>query len=404
MTEQRQGERLFRAWQAASPPSFDKEAGRARFLERFAAERVYARRRYIFAAAAAALIACAVAMNVWRATSAVSFNTSLGEGRPGAWLATTGADELPLTFSEGSQLVMAPDSRGRVEELRRGGASFLLERGRVRARVTRRSNADWRFLAGPFEVRVIGTALRVQWDPVRERFAIRVDEGSVSVRGPNVGDALVVHAGEQCVVDLPTHTSHMGPSSPDARTNEERAAESGSANGFEAPATSWAPPTPAPASPVTQSVSWLKLEEKGAFEAAYDAASSVGLASILRSSSADDLLRLAQVARLSGHRDTERDALTACRHRYPGSERAAVAAYELGQSSPPNEASSWFDTYLREQPNGSLSREALGRLIEARVASGDDRGARDAATRYLARYPGGPHVPLARRVLSGARD
>jgi hypothetical protein len=403
MTEPRYGERLFRAWRAAAPPVFDKEAGRARFLERFAAGRERSRRRYVFALAAA-LTACAVAINVWRATSAVSFSTSLGQGHPGAWLATTSADELPLTFSDGSELVMAPGSRGRVEELRRGGASFLLERGRVRARVTHRYNADWRFVAGPFEVRVTGTALGVQWDPARERFAIHVDEGSVTIRGPNVGDSMVVHAGEQCVVDLPSRTSRREPSDPDARNNIERSLDGGSDDASEAPVTSLSPSTTLRPLPASQSAAWLKFEEKGAFEAAYDAAVSVGLASILRSSSADELLRLAQVARLCGHRDTERDALAACRHRYPGSELAAVAAYELGQSSPPNEASSWFDTYLRERPNGSLAREALGRLIESRAGAGDDWGARDAAARYLARYPDGPHVQLARRILAGARD
>src|SRR5262249_11483636 len=129
--------------------------------------------------------------------------------------------------------------------------------------------------------------------------------------------------------------------------------------------------------------------------------SSTGLASVLRSASADELLRFAQVARLSGHRGTERDALATCRRRFRGSEPASVAAYELGQASPPGEARGWFEAYLREQPGGPLAREAAGRLIEVRAASGDEPGARDAAAGYLARYPGGPHAALARRVLAG---
>jgi hypothetical protein len=151
-------------------------------------------------------------------------------------------------------------------------------------------------------------------------------------------------------------------------------------------------------------VPWTQLERKGDYEAAYAAAMSGGLASVLRASSADDLLRFAQVARLSGHRDTERDALVTCRRRFAGSEKAAVAAYELGRSSSPSEAASWFDTYLGEQPSGPLAREAAGRLFEARASAGDDRGARDAAARYLVRYPDGPHAPLARRVLAGAHE
>jgi hypothetical protein len=112
-------------------------------------------------------------------------------------------------------------------------------------------------------------------------------------------------------------------------------------------------------------------------------------------------LRLAQVAQLSGHRGTERESLLACRRRFPGTEQGAVAAYELGRASTPAEAATWFDAYLREQPGGPLAREALGRLLEARAGAGDDVGARDAASRYLAKFPDGPQAPLARRVLSG---
>ena len=320
-------------------------------------------------------------------------------GQVGAWLATSGASELPLAFSEGTQLVMAPDSRGRVEELGRAGASFLLERGEVRARVTHRSNTSWRFLAGPFEVHVTGTALGLDWDPARERFAVHVDEGSVVVRGPNVGAPQVVRAGEQCVIDLPSRTTRISPSGQDADPDVPVDAGDGSGTPSIAASPPAMPRPPAPAA----AVSWSKLEAKGDYDAAYAAALSAGLASVLRASSADDLLRLAQVARLSGHRDTEREALVTCRRRFPGSERAAVAAYELGRSSSPSEASSWFDTYLGEQPSGPLAREAAGRLVEARASAGDERGAREVAARYIARYPDGPHAPLARRVLAGAR-
>ena len=161
---------------------------------------------------------------------------------------------------------------------------------------------------------------------------------------------------------------------------------------------------PLPRVPAPASLSWIKLEEKGDYDGAYAAALGVGLASVLRASSSDELLRLAQVARLSGHRDTERQALVTCRRRFPGTETSAIAAYELGRSSSPSEASSWFDTYLGEQPSGPLAREAWGRLVEARASAGDERGARDAAARYLARYPDGPHAPLARRVLAGAHE
>jgi hypothetical protein len=392
---ERPGEKLFRAWHDEPVPEFDAEAGRARFLDSLSEEPPRRRGMYLLAAAA---MACVALFGWWRTMRPVSFTTSTGEGQAGAWLATDAASELPIAFSEGTRLVMAAGSRGRVEDLGRTGASFLLERGEVRARVVHRSDTSWRFLAGPFEVHVTGTALGVDWDPARERFAVHVDEGSVTVRGPNVA-LQTVKAGEQCVVDLPTRTTRIAPIGQEAAADADASADAGS-DGVVA-----APPVHAPAvSRTTPPLSWIKLDEKGDYDAAYAAAMSAGLASVLRASTSDELLRLAQVARLSGHHDTERQALVTCRRRFPGTERAAVAAYELGRSSSPSEASSWFDTYLGEQPGGPLAREASGRLIEARASAGDDRGARDAASRYLARYPDGPHAPLARRVLAGAHE
>jgi transmembrane sensor len=393
------GEKLLRAWSEAPVPPFDAETGRARFLESVSEAPPRNHRRYVFAAAFGFCV-CGVAFGWWHAMRPVSFTTSTGDGQAGAWLATDTAGELPITFSEGTQLVMAAGSRGRVEDLGRTGASFLLERGEVRARVVHRSGTSWRFLAGPFEVHVTGTALGVDWDPARERFAVHVDEGSVTVRGPSVA-LQTVKAGEQCVVDLPARTTRIAPIGQDAPADTEATVDAGVDGIVGAAALSVrAAVTAHPSLPV----SWIKLDEKGDYDAAYAAAMSAGLASVLRASSSDELLRLAQVARLSGHHDTERQALVTCRRRFPGTERAAVAAYELGRSSSPSEASSWFDTYLGEQPSGPLAREASGRLIEARASAGDDRGARDAATRYLARYPDGPHAPLARRVLAGAHE
>jgi transmembrane sensor len=402
MTGKRAGERLFRAWGESEAPSFDDAAGRARFLETFARGRARTPRRYLVLAVAAAM-ACGVGLGGWRTLRTVSFTTATGEGQAGAWLATTSASELPLTFSEGTRLVMAPGSRGRVEGLERRGASFLLERGEVRAHVVHRAGTSWRFLAGPFEVSVTGTALGLDWDPARERFAVHVDEGSVVVRGPNVGEPQVVRAGQQCVVDLPSRTTRISPIGEETPVEADPPVDAG-VDGLAALAVASVSPAATARVSLPPNGSWIKLEEKGDYDGAYAAAMSAGLASVLRVSSSDELLRLAQVARLSGHHDTERQALVTCRRRFPGTERAAVAAYELGRSSSPSEASSWFDTYLGEQPGGPLAREAWGRLVEARASAGDDRGAHDAAARYLARYPDGPHAPLARRVLAGAHE
>jgi outer membrane protein assembly factor BamD (BamD/ComL family) len=62
------------------------------------------------------------------------------------------------------------------------------------------------------------------------------------------------------------------------------------------------------------------------------------------------------------------------------------------------EALVWFKIYMDERPGGALSREAEGRIVEALQRSGNRLGAREAAKRYLARYPDGPHAELARSL------
>jgi hypothetical protein len=401
------GEKLFRAWQDSEIP-FEEGTGRGRFLEAFGAGRARPRRRVSLVLAVAAALAvggaCAGAFFWWNTPPTLSFTTgeagAVGEGRTGEWLATGSANELPLDFSEGTHVVLGADSRGRVEEVGRAGAVVVVERGEVRAHVVHRANTSWRFRAGPFDVQVTGTTLAVEWDPERERFTVKVDEGAVLVRGPSVGGS-VVRAHEQCVVDVATRSMRL--TSTDDGAGAASVAPAATVAGAEASALAPSPiaaPTSFNAVRPAAVTSWSTFERRGEYEAAYDAAHDAGFASVLHASSADDLLRLAQLSQLSRHGDSAREAWLTCRQRFPGTVQAGVAAYELGRASAPAEAARWFDTYIREQPAGPLVREASGRLIEAATGAGDSATAREAATRYLARYPSGPHAALARRILS----
>jgi outer membrane protein assembly factor BamD (BamD/ComL family) len=62
------------------------------------------------------------------------------------------------------------------------------------------------------------------------------------------------------------------------------------------------------------------------------------------------------------------------------------------------DSAAWFQTYLREEPRGTLAREASGRLMEAYRAAGNLAAARQAAEAYIAAYPEGPHAALARSI------
>jgi TolA-binding protein len=122
------------------------------------------------------------------------------------------------------------------------------------------------------------------------------------------------------------------------------------------------------------------------------------------SATSADLLVLSDVARLAGKPEQARRPLLALRKRFPNDPRRVAAAFLLGKIAVEKlgdtaQGIEWLRTCIREQPNGTLAREAGGRLIEALRATGDTAGAQAAARDYLARYPDGPHGTVARSVL-----
>jgi TolA-binding protein len=114
------------------------------------------------------------------------------------------------------------------------------------------------------------------------------------------------------------------------------------------------------------------------------------------------LLLLGDTARLGGSVGRAQAAYLAARKKLPGGDRTAYGLGLLAFDQQKNfgEAARWFRTYLGEQPQGSLRREALGRLMEAWQRSGDTGGAHRVAQEYLDKYPAGPHAALARRLAS----
>jgi len=77
----------------------------------------------------------------------------------------------------------------------------------------------------------------------------------------------------------------------------------------------------------------------------------------------------------------------------------ADALRALRKEQDPARAQSLLNEYLRANPQGALSEEALALSIEAAYARKDPT-AKTHARRYLARYPAGRHRRLAERVLS----
>jgi hypothetical protein len=225
-----------------------------------------------------------------------------------------------------------------------------------------------------------------------------------------VEDAEVtVRAGERCDVDLRRHTMQL------SRVEAPRVAQA-------VPALAPAPPPGAAAdvalaapkdsvprahlpvhSPSARAgrARWTALEEQARYEEAFAAVEEAGVERVIGGAGADELLRLARLARAVGSTTVAQRALLGARARFAGSRVAAVAAYELGRAAPaPAEAARWFALFLAEQPDGALAPQASGRLVEALAAAGRRAEAVAAARRYLALHPEGPYAALAHRLIS----
>lgn len=338
-----------------------------------------------------------------------------------SWVSAPDGHAVPLRFSDGTVLTLAPSSRARVVAIDPNGASLALENGAVHAEVVHRDHSAWRLMAGPLVVRVTGTRFDLSWSASTEEFSLAVSEGSVVVSGASLGEERPVRAGETMRVLVAEHglsiTSALAaPSAPSVTVTTsssalDRRAE-GTPSGSPPPAASAAPPVseahasadrsdPAAAA---HAPDWRELARRGSVREAFAAADASGFDAACLHATASELLLLGDGARLSGNVARARQAFTRLRSAFPADPRRAAAAFALGkvafdQAHSYAEAADWFATSIREQPGGSLAREAAGRLIEARRRSGDQAGARAAAENYLAHYADGPHADLARSLL-----
>jgi hypothetical protein len=410
-------ERFSRTWarvSAAAVPSEDvaRSAERlARAIGTGSGRRSASGRRWPLLAAAV-LVPCLVALVVVLGRRP-ALSVTL-DGRPTTEESHFGGRETEiLGFTGGSTVAVAPDSRVEVVAASSEKVAVVLKHGVADFDVVRRADSSFSIAAGPFEVRVLGTAFRVAWSPDSRRFSVSVTRGKVVVVGPLLDGEQAVSAGVTCSVDLGTGRSWLGESL--ARGSVAPAPASASSGSAEpppadpAPAALRATPVRAAASntagsgekaPGKAPQSWRELEREGQFDKAVDAAVQSGLDEIYDLASTEDLMSLARAARLIGRGDISTGALLSCRKRFAGTRDASMAAYLLGRNASPPDAVRWFSAYLAEEPAGAWAREAMGRLVEAHFAAGNKVLAREAAQKYLTRHPSGPHADFAKMVLA----
>jgi ferric-dicitrate binding protein FerR (iron transport regulator) len=361
-----------------------------------------------------ALVAFAFAAAVAASVLVVLRVRSGREGTPVAWhvengaASTQGYVSIPptapsahLVFDDGSDVALAPGSRGRVAATTATGAEVVLEQGRARVHVQHRDRTRWLVDAGPFAVHVTGTEFLVAWAADAETLDVWMRSGRVEVTGPVLGDALSLSTGEHLRARLRDGTVLID--------GEPEPAEVSQATGAVNP-----PPGPTdstllvpgvdvtgPTAPGPSGPTWPKLVSSGDFARVVREADAEGVGHALAARPLGDLRALGDAARYSGNPALARRAYSAVRTRFASTGEARTAAFLLGrvaeeQDHSNADATRWYDTYLAEAPGGAFAGDALGRKMVLVSKSQGRDAARPLATRYLQRFPGGTYAAAAR--------
>ncbi len=359
------------------------------------------------AAALATAAAAFAALNFGKAVDTAQLQVTVA-GEPvehealDNWWSAPADASLPIEFSDGTRVGLKPKSRARVLQVGQHGAHIVLESGASRFDVVPKESANWQVSAGPFLVQVVGTSFDLEWGPDDDLFVLRLHKGKVNLSGCLFGSGRSVIAGETVRAsckshhyEIATRDSTSGPKQRQASTEQPVASASATQKAAD----------DKPLAVVSRAPNWRELARDGKYRDAIAAASEAGFGEELAHANAEDLALLGDAARFSGKPGKAVAAYEQLRARYPGTDRAATAAYSLArtyfdQRGAFSRAARWFQTYLTERPSGPLAREAQGRLMESLNSAGDRSRAQHTAASYLKRYPNGPHAALARSLTA----
>lgn len=258
---------------------------------------------------------------------------------------------LTMRFSDGSTITLQPGTRVRVGQQRIDGVDLVLERGILEANLEPKDGGSWTLMAGSHTLQLRAGISRIEWTPEADRLIV--------ADGPRKTLALA----EPPPIEVQVEVDAAGPLA------EEPAP---------APAPAVVAPVPreptqrirktqndeAPARPAEPRDDWRALARRGAHRQALAEAEAAGFSRLCANLNAEVLLQLADTARYARKTARAREALGSVRRRFPGSEAAATAAFDLGRLAKrdTSECAKWFRTYLDERPKGSMAQAARQRL------------------------------------------
>ncbi len=299
-----------------------------------------------------------------------------------------------LNLTDGSEIRLAKGAR--LEPLLSSGSRFelLLRQGSAEFSVTPGGPRRWMIEAGLATVEVVGTVFRV--NRTDQGVEVSVSRGTVIVRGERVPDRVQrLTAGHSIsVVQKP-----LAPAPAPLVTPIGPAAAPGGHMQLEE-ITLTATPLPAATTDrvreaATRQAKWRGHVEQGEFATAYAALGDKGLLrETMRTDDPQELLALADVARLSGHPAAAVKPLDRLIALHPQSPHAALAAFTLGrvyldQLRQPADAARAFEQVIGMRPPHALLADCHTRLVEAYARAGDRESAERAASRYRTLFPTG---------------
>ena len=310
-----------------------------------------------------------------------------------------------LEFTEGSQVLLEPDTRVSLARLSDHDANLTLDNGHLLASIRKHTGITWTFVAGPYRIRVVGTRFSVDWDCDRHQFRVAVREGRIKVSGgdlPNEG--LVLDAGTTFERGIATDRAEAS-----APTEVVAPVE---------PSAALPAPPRAPSKDLIGSThlsdggvagsTWSALAKQGKYKESLSLAEMLGFDRLINEVSENDLLLLANAARYSGDTPRARQAQLKLRQRFAGHRSAALAAFYLARSAldiehQPDMAIHWFETFLTESPHGDLAALARAHLMSLWLNIGQRERARHVALDYLRYHPDGAQVAQARSLVQSVQ-
>jgi hypothetical protein len=308
-----------------------------------------------------------------------------------------GGKRTALRFSDGSEFSLEPGTDARVSEVTQHGGRVSLVGG-ARVAIAKKAGAAWTVAAGPYTVRVTGTAFNVSWSPKEQTFELAMQSGSVVVEGPLIDGGIALKRGQRLSGGLGSQKLVVEEMKPEANAAPTAAL---------APTPAEEPTASAPGTSnqkAQQELGWAKSVAQGNFAEVLAEAEKRGVSNTLATAPLGELQALADAARYGRRTALARRVLLTERSRFPGSRAAVEAAFFLGRivEDEGGNAIEWYDRYLAESGNGSYASQALGRKMMIVYGRKGAEQTQKLAEDYVSRYPNGPYAAAAKKILEEA--